>query len=174
MSTPFTGMHLIAQFAREASNNVSTAASGVSAAAATASETDKAGKWGIDGWIRVFHDLIDLQIRVFANVLQTGISGPWWLSTTDELAAPEPVEVPNPQPYPRAVTLSEFTRLGYPNVKIQPAGLSVEPLLPANAKQLVITLRDERFIGSNYKGTITLTNPATGAPEVPFEVTVGL
>lgn len=167
MSAPLNGIRLIAQIAQETSRSVSTAA-------ATASETDKAGKWGVDGWIRVFHDLIDLQIRVFANVLQTGISGPWWLSTTDELSAPEPVEVPNSQPYARAVTVSDFTRVGYPDVKITPAGLSFEPVLPANAERLVIKLRDERFIGSNYKGTVTLTNPATGAAEVPFEVTVGL
>lgn len=174
MSTPFIGMHLIAQIAREASNNVSTAASGVSAAAATASETDKAGKWGVDGWIRVFHDLIDLQVRTFANVLQTGISGPWWLQTSDELPPPDPVVVPTPAPYPRRVTVSEFRRVGYPDVKIPPAGLSFEPVLPANAERFMITLREERFIGSNYKGTITLTNPATGAAEVPFEVTLGL
>jgi hypothetical protein len=167
VSAPFNAIQQSINIARESLTSLS-------AAATTASETDKAGTWGVDGWIRVFHDLIDLQVRAFANVLQTGVSGPWWLQTSDELTPPDPVVVPTAAPYPRAVTVSDFARVGYPDVKIPSAGLSFEPVLPANAERFMITLRDERFIGSNYKGTVTLTNTATGAAEVPFEVTLGL
>ena len=167
MTSPNSGLQHVAQLSRGWFNEVNRVA-------VNASEYDKAGHWGLDGWIRVFHELIDLQIRTFAGVVQGGVAGPWWLEPPENLAAPDPIEVPDARSYPRTISVSTFVRVGRPDVVIPPAGLSFDSVLPPNAKLFEITLRDDHFIGANYTGKVTLKNAANGAPDSTFEVTVGL
>ncbi|MGA5464198.1 hypothetical protein [Mycobacterium sp. NPDC050041] len=167
MSTPESAVQQVAQMSRFWVNEFNRVA-------VNASDYDKAGKWGLDGWIRVFHELIDLQIRTFAGVLQGGIAGPWWLELPENLAPVDPVEVPTARPYPRTISVSPFARVGRPDITIPPASLKFVNVLPPNAKLFEINLRDDRFIGSNYVGKVTLKNASNGAHDSTFEVTVGL
>jgi hypothetical protein len=167
MSVPHSGLHYAAQASRGYVNEINRVA-------INAAEYDKAGKWGLDGWIRVIHELIDLQIRTFAGLLQGGVSGPWWRDAADSLPPLDPVQVPDARPYPRTIAFSTLVRLGRPDIKVLPGSLRFERILPPNAQQFEITLLDDRFIGANYKATVTLTNALNGAPDRTFEVTVGL
>jgi hypothetical protein len=140
-----------------------------------ASVDDETGRWGLDPWIRIVHELVDLQLRTTAAVIQGALAGPWWLQQTSEELDPEIVDVES-APYPRIVSASAFSRVGQPKTKIPPASLDLEPdVLPAGATQIQIRLKDYRYIGANYKGKIMLKNPndPSGKPQ-PVEVTVGL
>jgi hypothetical protein len=140
-----------------------------------ASVEDKEGRWGLDPWIRIVHDLVDLQVRTTAAVIQGALAGPWWATPAPEGLDPEPVDV-EPANFPRIVSASPFTRVGQPMTVIPAASLDLEPdVLPAGAKQIQILLKDYRFVGANYEGRITLTNASDpkAEPET-VEVTVGL
>jgi hypothetical protein len=141
-----------------------------------ASDTDKAGKWGLDGWIRTIHDLCDLQVRTFATVLQAGIAAPWWAAESpDEPVPADPIPV-KPKNYPRALSASAFRRVGLPGTTIPPYSLGFEPeILPAGATEFRIVLKDDRFLGANYEGSVLLT-PTSGSAARPdtVEVIVGL
>jgi len=143
--------------------------------AKNASVDDKVGQWGLDPWIRIVHDLVDLQVRTGAAVMRGALAGPWWLQPTPETLGPEPVGVPA-KDYPRIVSSSAFTRMWLPETVIPAASLDLEPdVLPAGATQVTILLKDYQFVGANYKGTIFLRNAddPTAQP-VPVEVIVGL
>ena len=77
-----------------------------------ASKTDKAGEWGLNAWVQIIHELVDLQVRTGAAVLQAAISGPWWSEPLDEEPEPsDPVEVTAAN-YPRTVqAAAPFTRM---------------------------------------------------------------
>jgi hypothetical protein len=139
-----------------------------------ASAVDKAGGWGLDGWIRTIHDLFDLQVRTFAAVLQAGIAGPWWaIESPDEPLPAEPIKVKS-EPYSRKLSALNFARVGLPGTKIPSYSLGFNPeILPAGAEEFRIVLKDDRFLGANYKGTVLLT-PMSGANPDEVEVTVGL
>lgn len=140
-----------------------------------ASVDDQTGRWGLDPWIRIVHELVDLQLRTTAAVIQGALAGPWWLQQTSEELDPEIVDVES-APYPRIVTASAFSRVGQPQTKIPPASLDLEPdVLPAGATQIQIRLKDYRYVGANYKGTIMLknANDPSAKPD-PVDVTVGL
>lgn len=166
MSAPNSGMQYTAHLSRQW-------LAGVSTAAENAATVDRAGKWGVDGWIGVIHDLVDLQIRTVASVIRTGIAGPWWLETPDDVIPAEPVEV-DPRPYPRKIVPVEFVRWGMPDEKIPLASISVEDTLAANAKSFRVTLRDDRYLGSNYVAKFILENLANGSTDCTVKVTVGL
>lgn len=140
-----------------------------------ASVDDKEGRWGLDPWIRIIHDLVDLQVRTTAAVIQGAVAGPWWATPANERLDPEPVEV-EPADFPRLVSASPFSRVGQPKTIIPVASLDLEPhVLPAGAKQIQVLLKDYQFVGANYTGNITLTNVSdpTAEPKT-VEVTVGL
>lgn len=143
----------------------------------TASNTDKASDWGLDAWVRIIHELVDLQVRTGAAVLQAAMSGPWWTEGPDEHPEPsEPVRVKS-KPYPRTLeAVSEFVRVGLPQTKIPASSIGFVPAeLPAGATSFQVVLKDYRFVGANYEGTVRLTKTTapTGKPE-DMPVTVGL
>lgn len=141
-----------------------------------ASAIDKTGGWGLDAWIRTIHDLVDLQVRTFASVLQAGIAGPWWTTEgPDEPLAADPIKVES-KPYARELSAVNFARVGLPTTRIPPYSLGFDPaILPAGAEEFRVVLKDDRFIGANYKGTVLLTrtNDTKAAPD-EVEVIVGL
>ncbi len=140
-----------------------------------ASVEDKEGRWGLDPWIRIVHDLVDLQVRTTAAVIQGALAGPWWATPVNDELEPESVPVP-PAKFPRIVSASPFKRVGQPKTVIPPASLDLEPdVLPAGATKVQILLKDYRFVGANYKGQIRLTNANDPKAEPQtVEVTVGL
>jgi hypothetical protein len=143
----------------------------------TASKTDKDGDWGLDAWVRIIHELVDLQVRTGAAVLQAAIAGPWWTDPSDDDPQPsDPVTV-DPTNYPRHLEAeSAFVRVGLPQMMIPAHSIGFDPeVLPANAAEFRVVLKDYRYIGANYKGTVRLTN-ATNPAATPChkEVTVGL
>jgi hypothetical protein len=142
-----------------------------------ASRTDKDGDWGLDAWVRIIHELVDLQVRTSAAVLQAALSGPWWTEPSDDEPQPsDPVSV-DPTSYPRTLqAASAFSRVGLPQTKIPPLGIGFDPeVLPAQATEFRVVLKDHRFVGSNYEGTVRLTN-ATNPKAAPVDkkVIVGL
>jgi hypothetical protein len=148
----------------------------VNSIAENASVEDETGRWGLDPWIRIIHELVDLQLRTTAAVVQGALAGPWWLQQTTEELDAETVDVSPSAPYPRIVSASAFVRVGQPKTKIPPASLDLEPdVLPAGATQIQIRLKDYRYVGANYKGKITLknANDPTAKPRI-VEVIVGL
>jgi hypothetical protein len=142
-----------------------------------ASKTDKAGEWGLDAWIRVIHELVDLQVRTGAAVLQAAISGPWWTEPlNDEPEPSDPIGVEQ-RDYPRTLqAASPFVRIGLPEMAIPARSIGFIPEeLPAQATEYQVVLKDYRFVGANYKGTVRLThaNDPNEAPE-DKQVIVGL
>lgn len=142
-----------------------------------ASKTDKAGEWGLNAWVQIIHELVDLQVRTGATVLQAALAGPWWTEPLDEAPEPsDPVEVTAAN-YPRTLqAAAPFTRIGLPRVAIPVHGIGFDPqVLPAGAKEFRVVLKDYRYVGSNYEGTVLLT-PVGDHKAAPDEikVTVGL
>jgi hypothetical protein len=143
-----------------------------------ASKTDKAGDWGLDAWVRVIHELVDLQVRTTAAVVQAAISGPWWTEPLDDEPEPsEPIPV-DVRDYPRTLSAATpFVRIGSPETAIpaRSIGFIPEKELPAGDTKFQVVLKDYRFVGANYKGTVRLTR-ADGTPAEPedMDVTVGL
>jgi hypothetical protein len=142
-----------------------------------ASKTDKAGEWGLNAWVQIIHELVDLQVRTGATVLQTALAGPWWTEPLDvepEASDPVTVEATN---YPRTLqAASPFVRVGLPRTAIPAHSIGFDPeVLPAGAEEFRVVLRDYRFIGANYAGTVRLI-PVGDAKAAPTEkeVIVGL
>jgi hypothetical protein len=142
-----------------------------------ASRTDRDGDWGLDAWVRIIHELVDLQVRTSAAVLQAAIAGPWWTAPPDDDPQPsDPVTV-EPASYPRTLqAASAFSRVGLSETKIPPYSIGFDPeVLPAQATEFRVILKDHRFIGANYEGTVCLTNAAnSAAARVTKDIVVGL
>ncbi|CAN5303983.1 hypothetical protein BH09ACT8_BH09ACT8_24920 [soil metagenome] len=174
MSGTKVPIHQGAQFARGYYGQIG-------AIAEDAGRVDEAGKWGVDGWIRLIHNLIDLQIRTSATVLQAALAGPWWLQPIDrEPWLSDEIAVPIPQDYPQYFTIVKpFDRIGRRDTRIpDPAITFVPAILPAGARTFKIDLTDNNFVGANYVGVITL-RPMDSSKESrrkaqTFSVTVGL
>jgi hypothetical protein len=143
----------------------------------SASKTDKAGDWGLDAWIRVIHELVDLQVRTSASVVQAAISGPWWTEPLDDKPQPSDPETVVATNYPRTLqAASAFVRIGLPQMAIPAHSIGFDPeVLPAGATEFRVVLKDYRYVGANYKGTVRLT-PAADPKATPYdkEVIVGL
>jgi hypothetical protein len=142
-------------------------------------QSDTAGGLGIDGRIALVHGLIDLWAKGWATAIQALIMGPgnWWgTSQTTEPLPSELVEVAATT-YPRQIEADgPFVRVGLPTVKIPPWAIGFQPtFLPAGITQFRVVLKDYRYIGANYIGTIKLSTQTLGNI-VPDEkvVTVGL
>jgi hypothetical protein len=141
-----------------------------------AADEDKAGKWGLDGWIRTIHNLVDLQVRTYAAILQTSLAGAWWKKLFfGEPWPSERIEVAA-QPYDRDLRAGTFTRLALPKRTIPPYLIGFRPeYLPAGATHFRIYVKDYRYIGSNYTGDVFWTSRATTPPvSDKIHVTVGL
>jgi hypothetical protein len=143
-----------------------------------ASKTDKDGEWGLDAWIRVIHELVDLQVRTTAAVLQAAISGPWWTEPPDYEPEPsDPITVDNVKDYPRTLqAASPFVRIGLPQMAIPALSIGFVPeVLPAGENEFQVVLKDYRYVGANYEGTVRLRHQTDhGAAPEDQQVTVGL
>lgn len=144
-----------------------------------AARTDEAGRWGVDPWITIVHDLIDLQIRTAAGGVALGLAGPWWLKPVDREPAISPAIEVAPQPYPRVLSAAEpFERIGRRGVTLPTAAIEfVPPVLGPEASSFRIKLTDHNYIGANYRGKVGLRRADTGAIGAPgptISVTIGL
>jgi hypothetical protein len=152
----------------------------ITAIARDAAKQNDAGTLGVDGWMRAGHQLIDIGVRAYAELLQALIAGPWWTAPppSGEPLPSDPIPV-TAQPYLRKFTIVKpFVREGLPRMRIPNQAITFEPeQLPAGATQFRIALRNYNFVGANYKGTIRLS-PAAPTPgakaEAPMPVIVGL
>jgi hypothetical protein len=140
-----------------------------------AAATDEAGEWGVDGWIRLFHNLFDTQIRLLASMTEAAISGPWWLRREPDNL--DVITADHARPYARRLAVAEkFHRLGRDSVTIPAKDIDFDPaILPAGEVEFEIKVPDE-YAGFNYKGRISLTEYSTD-PDRATEyqtVTVGL
>jgi hypothetical protein len=143
-----------------------------------AARTDDAGKWGIDGWVRLIHNLLDLQMRTYAGAVQVALAGPaWWLEpTSTKPLPPDPIKVAT-RSYPRAVSIVKpFERIGHPDTRIPLQALTFEPpILGPEQTSIQITLTDERFTGATYTGSFRLRRAdGAGQESETVTVTVGL
>jgi hypothetical protein len=141
-----------------------------------AAAEDKAGKWGLDGWIRTIHNLVDLQVRTYAALLETSLDGVWWKKLFFGEPLPSERILIDAKPYDRDLRAGTFTRLALPKQTIPPSLIGFRPpYLPAGATHFRIYLKDYRRIGSNYTGDVFWTSRATTPPvSDKITVTVGL
>lgn len=147
-----------------------------------AADEDHAGTWGLDGWIRTIHNLIDLQIRTYAACAQLSISGPALLVTANSQTADDACEYFDvaAAAYPRRyVIVKSFERVGkaaevIPNDKLK----FTPPELSAGATRFAITVTDDNYSGSNFDGSVgfcAASAPAgTPCEGPPLPITVGL
>lgn len=143
-----------------------------------AARADDAGRWGIDGWVRLIHNLLDLQMRTYAGAVQVALAGPsWWLEPTSTRPLdPDPIVVAK-RPYPRAVSIVKpFERIGRPDIRIPLQAITFQtPLLEPDQTEIQITLTDDRFTGANYTGSLRLRRAdGAGQDSETVTVTVGL
>jgi hypothetical protein len=150
----------------------------INAIAQDAARRDNAGQWGIDGWVRLIHNLLDLQMRTYAGAVQVALAGPsWWVQpTSTQPIPPDPIDVPQ-RTYPRSVSIVQaFERIGRPDVRIPLQALTFEPpILNPGQTSIQILLTDNQFTGANYTGTLRLRRAdGVGQDSETVTVTVGL
>ncbi|BBY65147.1 hypothetical protein [Mycolicibacterium helvum] len=143
-----------------------------------AARRDDAGKWGIDGWVRLIHNLLDLNMRTYAGAVQVALAGPSWClqPTSTKPIPPDPVDVPQ-RAYQRSVSITKpFQRVGHPDIRIPLQAISFDPpVLVANATSVQLILTDDQFTGANYTGTLRLRRAdGAGRESETVTVTVGL
>jgi hypothetical protein len=153
----------------------------INAIAQDAARRDDNGQWGIDGWVRLIHNLLDLNVRTYAGAVQAALAGPsWWLQpTSTQPIPPDPIEVPGPpRPYPRSVSVvAPFTRIGRPDIRIPLQAMTFQPaILGPGQTKIQITLTDDQFTGANYTGTLRIRRVGGGDDQnfQTVKVTVGL
>lgn len=154
----------------------------VNAIVEKAARTDEKGVWGVDPWITIVHDLIDLQMRTAAQGVSLGMAGPWWRKPIDREPAPSTPIAVEPAPYARVLSVAEsFTRVGRKGSTIPDQVIAFMPaVLPPDATSFRITLRDYTYIGATYTGTIGFRRADAsaggdrGTPEPALPVTIGL
>jgi hypothetical protein len=139
-------------------------------------QSDSAGGLGIDGRIALVHGLVDLWAKGWAAAIQILIKGPGYWPGTPQSSEPLPseiVDVKTATTYPRQIEAAgPFVRVGQPKVKIPPWAFRFEPsFLPAGITQFRIILKDYRYIGANYNGTIKLSTQSV-SNIVPDELAV--
>lgn len=126
-----------------------------------AAEQADADDFGIDARISTAHKFVDLEVKGHVKLLENLISGPWVGVSTEPLPS-EPITV-NAAAYPRKIEAAgDFVRIGLRNFKLPASAITFLPqVLPANATEFRIALKDYRYIGSNYRGSVKLTGTST-------------
>ena len=139
-------------------------------------DEDKAGKWGVNGWVRTIHDLIDLQVRTAAFYWKAGVSGPCFADFGEGEPWPSERIYVTPVDAERTIAADDFTRLGLGSASLSSDKIGFRPeRLSAGADHFEVYIKDECFIGSNYRGKVVLSrcDGANIAPDT-IQVTVGL
>ena len=148
------------------------------AIAQDAARTDQAGRWGVDGWIRLIHNVLDLQMRSWATAVDIGLAGPsWWLEPAATDPGPsDPIPVKS-ESYPRTLSVVKpFVRVGRPDVRVPDGAIRFVPdVLPAGGTSFQIRMDDQRFVGASYLGTVRLRRAdGTARDSSTVSFTVGL
>lgn len=140
-----------------------------------AGREDRIGTWGVDGWIRTIHDLIDLQVRTYAAIVKGAIAGPWFGESPFNDPLPSETFSAGSADCARSVEVSDFVRIGVKTARVPASCIGVlPPFLPADVDEFVLYLKDHRYTGANYRGTVTIRNLDGTPGEHAHEVTVGL
>lgn len=149
----------------------------IRAIATDAAREDEAGRWGVDGWIRLIHNLLDLQMRTYASVVDIALAGPaWWQDGDSTLGPSQPVKVES-RPHDRTVSiLKSFERVGRTDVRIPDhVPVFVPAVLPAGATSFRVRLTDENYAGASYLATVRLRRcDGLGQDSDELTFTVGL
>ena len=144
-----------------------------------AKQSDSADGLGIDGRIALVHGLVDLWAKGWAAAIQTLIKAPgfWGMPQPTEPMPSEIIDVKAATTYPRQIeVVGPFERVGLPTMTIPPWAIGFQPsFLPAGITQFRLVLKDHRYIGANYTGTIRLSTQSVAniAPDDQV-VVVGL
>ena len=142
-------------------------------------QSDSAEGLGIDGQIALVHDLIALSLTGWAAAVECVIKGPGFLTALSQATEPLPSEIIDvgQSPYPRQLQAKgPFVRVGLEKITIPVSAIGFKPpSLPAGVTQFRLVLKDYRYVGANYKGTIVVTTqtPSTIVTDEKT-VTVGL
>jgi hypothetical protein len=130
-----------------------------------AEQSDTIVGLGIDDRIKLGHSLVDLWVKTYVALLQAWIGGPAGGPGSSMASEPLPSEIIEvvPRHYPRQITADgPFVRVGQPKITIPKSSIAFQPAyLPAGITQFRIVLKDYRFIGANYTGSVTLTAGTT-------------
>jgi hypothetical protein len=151
----------------------------IKAIALDAAREDDAGRWGIDGWVRLIHNLLDLQMRTYANVVDIALAGPssWqWEPDTDP-GPSLPVRLDKTLPYPCTISiLKSFERVGRPDIVIKDTVLEFVPaILAADATSFQVRLTDQKYAGASYLATVRLCRcDGLGQDSDELSFTIGL
>lgn len=141
-----------------------------------AAQQDEDGQWGLDGWIRVGHDLLDLQMRWYASMVQAVIAGPaMWL--TPPAGDPRPSEkvTVKAKNCPEKIELVCLRRVGQSSVAVPPTSIMFNPpVLQPEETLFELVLTDDRFVGANYTGQVRLVNTTDPTDVRTQDITVGL
>ncbi|ULE33793.1 hypothetical protein [Mycobacterium sp. IDR2000157661] len=170
MSRGHTLLQQQADMVREILNRVDTISR-------NAAQQDDNGEWGLDGWIRVGHDLLDLQMRLYASIVQAVIAGPaMWLTPPASDPRPSEKVTVEAKQYPRKIELVCLRRVGQPSVAVPPTSIMFNPpVLQPKETLFEIVLTDDRFVGANYTGQVRLINTTDPTAKAPVQdITVGL
>jgi hypothetical protein len=153
----------------------------VTGIARDAVKQDQAGRWGLDGWIRLIHNLLDLQMRLYASGVQAALAGPkLFAAPANDPLDPDPVVVPGEEHLRTFSIVKSFQRVGRPDIVIPDWAIDFEPdVLAPNSTQFIINVIDDKYIGANYTGTVRLRRAdgvrAVGGPDSEsLTITVGL
>ena len=143
-----------------------------------AARQDDAGKWGVDGWIRLIHNLLDLHVRTYASTVNIALAGPsWWLRPTATEPGPSEAIDVTARPYPRTFAIAKpVEQIGRKDVRIPDHALAFESqVLAAGEKSFQIRLTDQRYVGASYTGTLRLQRAdGTAGASDSLTITVGL
>lgn len=132
---------------------------------AAAEQSDTLLGLGIDDRIKLGHNLVDLWVKTYIALLQAWLGGPSGGSGSSMASEPLPSETIEvaPRNYQRQIVADgPFVRVGLPKITIPKSAIGFAPaVLPAGITQFRIVLKDYRFIGANYTGSVTLTSGTT-------------
>jgi hypothetical protein len=150
----------------------------INAIAQDAAQADNAGKWGIDGWVRLIHNLLDLQMRTCATAVDIALAGPkWWLEQPSTDPGPsDPVTVPKTA-HPCTISIVEpLRRVGRPDIVVPAHAVHFLPdALRPGATSFQIRLTDEQYAGASYVGKVRLRrSDGAGRDSSTVSFTVGL
>ena len=126
-----------------------------------AEDVDEAGRWGVDGWIQLIHDLIDMQIRYAASITESVIEGPFWGGGRAPFES-DLLRARRATTYERRFEINDrFSAVGKRGIEIPEDLLEFDPpTLPAGEVWFRVRLKTDEpqrtavYYGANYVGRI--------------------